>query len=65
MMHVQSYCFAYKTYCFFTFSLPSASLDVLLRETYLRQYVNRRSDLNAKQRKTGKKWKQEFIGTWN
>ena len=54
-MHVQSYCFAYKTYCFFTFSLPSASLDVLLRETYLRQYVNRRSDLNAKQRKTGKK----------
>ena len=27
-MHVQSCCFAYKTYCFLTFSLPSASLDL-------------------------------------
>ena len=27
-MHVQSCCFAYKTY-FLTFSLPSASLDLL------------------------------------
>ena len=26
-MHVQSCCFAYKTYCFLSFSLPSASLD--------------------------------------
>ena len=29
VMHMQSCCFAYKTYCFFfTFSLPSASLDL-------------------------------------
>ena len=29
VVHVQSYCFAYKTYrFFFTFSLPSASLDL-------------------------------------
>ena len=28
VMHVQSCCFAYKTYCFLTFSLPSASLDL-------------------------------------
>ena len=27
-MHVQNCCFAYKTYCFLTFSLPSASLDL-------------------------------------
>ena len=27
-MHVQSCCFAYKTYCFLTFSSPSASLDL-------------------------------------
>ena len=27
VMHVQSCC-AYKTYCFFTFSLTSASLDL-------------------------------------
>ena len=28
VMHVQSCCFAYKTDCFLTFSLPSASLDL-------------------------------------
>ena len=28
MMHVQSCCFAYKTHCFLTFSLLSASLDL-------------------------------------
>ena len=28
VMHVQSCCFAYKTYCFLTFSSPSASLDL-------------------------------------
>ena len=27
-MHVQSCCFAYNTYCFLTFSSPSASLDL-------------------------------------
>ena len=28
VVHVQSCCFANKTYCFLTFSLPSASLDL-------------------------------------
>ena len=28
VMHVQSCCFAYKTYYFLTFSSPSASLDL-------------------------------------
>ena len=28
MVHVQSCCYANKTYCFLTFSLPSASLDL-------------------------------------
>ena len=28
MVHAQSCCFANKTYCFLTFSLPSASLDL-------------------------------------
>ena len=28
-MHVQSCYFAYKSYCFLTFSLPSASLDLI------------------------------------
>ena len=28
VMHVQSCCFAYNTYCFLTFSSPSASLDL-------------------------------------
>ena len=28
MVHVQSCCFANKTYCFLTFSLPSASWDL-------------------------------------
>ena len=47
--HVQSCCFANKTYCFFfTFSLPSASLDlkvpVILTTTAFtstKNYVNR------------------------
>ena len=33
VMHVQSCCFVYKTYCFLTFSSPSASLDLKVPES--------------------------------
>ena len=44
VMQVQSCCFASKTYCFFTFSSPSASLDlkvpiIKFLETPVRQFA--------------------------
>ena len=47
-MHVQSCCFAYKTYCFLTLSFPSASLDLKVpnvSKTCHRVFRGSRSDL--------------------
>ena len=42
VMHVQSCCFVYKTYCFLTFSSPSASLDLKVPIRELKQQRRRR-----------------------
>ena len=46
-MHVQSCCFADKTYCFLTFSLPSAPLDSKVPNGLERGFVKHQVSLAA------------------
>ena len=52
VMHVQSCCFAYKTYCFLTFSSPSASLDLKVPKVPIRDLTKLRRRRQGERQKS-------------